>query len=306
MLLHRIELFINVARHQSLGKTAREMHVSASSVCQRLKSLETEFGAKLYTKNKHGIELTGAGRTFLGTASEVLHQLETLKKTLHPESESECGTLIVAGTYNPSAKYLPGAIATFQKTHPHIEVRFLTSDGPSVEKLVRDAEVDIALLHSPTKSPDFNMEHFAIDHLTFFAHPGHPLAKKKKLDLENLAHTPIIVRDAMDATDRILKEMKSRGLTANVALRCASPDAVKEAVRRKMGVGILFYNLLEGDIKRRYLKILKFSGLPKLVGDSYIVYSKRKTLSVAATEFLAVLRSMKNRFRDPVNCSSIE
>jgi DNA-binding transcriptional LysR family regulator len=306
MLLDRIELFVNVAKHQNLGKTAREMHVSASSVCQRLKSLESEFGAKLYKKNKQGIELTGAGQTFLGTASEVLNQLESLRKTLHLESETACGTLIVGGTYNPSAKYLPGAIAAFQKTHPNNDVRFLTSDGPSIENLVREAEVDIAILHSPSKSSDFNMEHFAIDHLTFFAHPAHPLAKKKKLDFENLAHTPIIVRDGTDATDKMLKEIKSRGLTVNVALRCASPDAVKAAVRRKMGIGILFYNLIEGDIRRKYLKILRFSGLPKLVGNSYIVYTKKKPLSCAASEFLGLLRSMKPRFKNEINISNTE
>ena len=54
MLLNRIELFVTVARHHNLGKTAREMHVSASSVCQRLKSLENDFGVKLYKKNKEG------------------------------------------------------------------------------------------------------------------------------------------------------------------------------------------------------------------------------------------------------------
>jgi DNA-binding transcriptional LysR family regulator len=150
MLLDRIELFVHVAKHQNLGKTAREMHVSASSVCQRLKSLESEFGAKLYKKNKQGIELTGAGQTFLGTANDVLTQLNTLKRTLHPAEEVACRTLTTGGTHNPSVKYLPSAIAAFQKNHPDIEVRFLTSDGPAIEQSVRQAEIDIAILHNPS------------------------------------------------------------------------------------------------------------------------------------------------------------
>jgi DNA-binding transcriptional LysR family regulator len=300
MLFDRIELFVNVAKHQNLGITAREMHVSASSVCQRLKSLEGEFGAKLYKKNKHGIELTEAGKTFLGTASDVLNQLETLRNMLHPQhSEVAHRTLTVGGTHNPSAKYLPSAIAAFKKTHANVEVRFLTSDGPNIEKSVRQAEVDIAILHDPSQSADFFMEHCSVDHLSFFAHPTHLLAKKKKLELDDLAHTPLIVRDGMDATDKMLKEIKSRGLTVNVALRCASPDAVKAAVRRKMGVGILFYNLIEEDIKREDFKTLKFPGLPKLVGNSYIVYSKNKPLSSAGNDFLTLLRSMKAAQKNP-------
>jgi DNA-binding transcriptional LysR family regulator len=294
MLLERIALFVHVARHQNLGKTAREMHVSASSVCQRLKSLENEFGAKLYKKNKDGIELTEAGQTFLGTASGVLNQLETLRETLHPQSEVASRTLIVAGTYNPSVKYLPRAISVFTKTHPAIEVRFITSDGATIEKCVRESEADVAIIHNPSKSYDLNMEPFADDHLAFFAHPTNPLVKKKNLlDAENLADTPLIVRHGTDATEKMLKQINSQGIMVNVALRCAFPDAVKAAVRRKMGIGVLFNNLVEEDIRRGFLKSLKFSGLPKVVASSYIVYSKKKPLSPAAVEFLNLLRRMK-------------
>ena len=87
MLLDRIELFVNVAKHQSLAKTARGMHVSPSSVSQRLKSLENDFGVKLYKRNKDGIELTSAGRTVLSTANQVLHQLDTLRQTLKSNAQ---------------------------------------------------------------------------------------------------------------------------------------------------------------------------------------------------------------------------
>ena len=303
MLLNQIELFVTVARNHNLGKTAREMHVSASSVCQRLKSLENDLGAKLDKKNKEGIELTGAGETLLTTASEVLNQLDTLKKTLNTDSQHAIQSLTIGGTYNPSVKYLPAAIAAFQKTHPDIKATFLTSDRANIQKLVRESEVDIAIIQSPSESADFNLEHFAVDNLTFFAHPLHPLAKQKKLDLEDLAETPVIVRDGRGASQKMLKQLECRGLTLNVSLRCVSPDAVKAAVRRKMGVGILFYNQIEQDVKRKELKALKFSGLPKLVGNSYIVYSKSKPLSSIGDEFLNLLRSMKTQLKNPVDMS---
>ena len=302
MLLNQIELFVTVARNHNLGKTARQIHVSASSVCQRLKSLENGLGVKLYKKNKEGIELTGAGQTLLTTASEFLNQLDSLRKPLNHDPEKAVQSLTIGGTYNPSVKYLPSAIAAFQKTHPDIKATFLTSDRANIQKLVRESEVDIAIIQSPSESADFNLEHFAVDNLTFFAHPMHPLAKKQKLDFEDLAETPLILRDR-GASQKMLKQLECRGLTLNVTLRCVSPDAVKAAVRRKMGVGILFYNQIEQDVKRKELKTLKFSGLPKLVGNSYIVYSKSKPLSSIADEFLSLLRSMKTRLKDPVNMS---
>jgi LysR family transcriptional regulator, low CO2-responsive transcriptional regulator len=301
--LNRIELFVMVARHHNLGKTAREMHVSASSVCQRLKCLENDFGVKLYKKKKEGIELTGAGQTLVTAASDVLNQLENLKKTLGHDSQVAAQSLTIGGTYNPSEKYLPSAIAAFQKTHPDVKVKFLTADGPGIDKWVRESEVDIAIMHSPSESSDYHMEYFAADDLTFFAHPMHPLSKKKKLVLQDLSQTPLIVREGKGATEKMLKQLTCGGITVNVALRCVTPDAVKAAVREKMGLGILFYNLIEEDIKRKDLKTLKFPGLPKLVGNSYIVYTKNKALSCAANDFLALLRSMKTDLQNPINSS---
>ena len=303
MLLDRIALFVNVAKHQNLAKTARGMHVSSSAVSQRLKSLERDFGVKLYKRNKTGIELTNEGRLLLTTASQVLNQLDTLRKTLNPDSEKPVQRLSVGGTYNTSAKYLPSAIATFQKIHPEIQVTFLTSHGRAVENWIRDGELDIAIVQSPSESciAELYTEYFAMDNLAFFACAGHPLTKKQKISLEDLANTPLIVRaGGTGATQRILTLLESRSFKLNVALRCASPDAVKAAVRRKMGVGILFHNLIEDDIRRKELKILRVPGLPRMSGTSYIVYDKTKPLKHPAAEFLAILHDMKSRQKNPI------
>src|SRR2546421_12637815 len=101
----------------------------------------------------------------------------------------------------------------------------------------------------------------------------------------------------------MIKQLICRDLSQNGTLRCVSRDWVKAAVRRKMGVGILFYNQIEQDVKRKKLKTLKFPGLPKLMGNSYIVYSKSKPLSSIGDEFLNLLRSMKTQLKNPVDMS---
>jgi DNA-binding transcriptional LysR family regulator len=295
VLLDRIELFVNVARHHNLAKTARGMHVSPSSISQRLKSLERDFGAKLYRKNKGGIELTEAGQALLSTANRVLHELDTLRRTLNPSLEKSVETLAVGGSYNPSAKHLPAAIAAFKKSHPEISVMFLTSHRPIVEKWVREKEVEIAIVQDPSEScmADLFTEHFANDTLDFFAHPGHPVSKKVKISLADLANTPLIVIEGWEPTRKFFALAKSRGLTLNVALRCASPDAVKAAVRQKIGIGILFHDLIADDVRRKESKILRIQGLRRMTGNSYIVLNNPSNLKPLVTEFLALLREMK-------------
>jgi DNA-binding transcriptional LysR family regulator len=301
MLLERIELFVSVAKHQKLAKTAREMHVSPSSVCQRLKCLENDLGAKLYKKTNEGIELTDAGQTLLTAAGEILTRIDTLKTTLGTASKTSVQSLIVGGTYSPTAKYLPSAIAGFQKTHPNVKLTFHTFLRSRIEEMLRESRLDIALIQNPSKYADMNMEAFAVDKLRLFAPSAHPLVKKRIVGIKELAETPLIVRDGLGGTEKMLKRLTRRGVNPNVVLRCVSPDAVKAAVLKNMGVGILFYRLIEDDVKRRTLSILNIPDLPVVIGKSYIVYSKHKTLSPAAVDFLSILRSMKQRERNLID-----
>ena len=77
-------------------------------------------------------------------------------------------------------------------------------------------------------------------------------------------------------------------------MRCESPDAVKMAVKKKMGVGILFKNVVEADVRRGDFKIIKIPGL-NLIGESYIIYPKDRPLSPNAQEFLALLRQSRRK-----------
>jgi DNA-binding transcriptional LysR family regulator len=283
------------------------MHVSPSSVSQRLKSLENDFGVKLYKRNKEGIELTDSGRILLGTASQVLSQLDTLRKNLNPDAKKELQTLIIGATPNPSAKPLPAAIAAFQRTHPDVKVTFLTAYRHTVEKWVRDGEVDIAIIQSPHEScmTELFTEHFVNDTLAVFTYAGHPLTRKKKIGFEDLAQTPLIIRDGKATTDRMLNLLRARGVKLNVTLRCASPHAVKAAVRKKMGIGILFRNQIEDDIRRKEIKVLRPAGIPSMIGNSYIVLHKDRPLSALATAFLALLREIKSRQKKPANIRTL-
>ena len=144
-------------------------------------------------------------------------------------------------------------------------------------------------------------EHFAVDKVACFAHAAHPVTRKQKITIKDLAETPLIVREGTGTTHKVLSLMEFRGFKPNVALRCASPDGVKAAVRKKMGIGILFYDQIEEEVGRKDFKILKISGLPRLVGKSYIVYHKTESLMGPASEFLALLRDMKSRQKTPLN-----
>jgi len=83
MTLHQLEIWVALAKHQNVTKTADELHVRQPSVSQQIKSLEREYGIKLYKAFAgRGIELTRAGRLLLKYAKKILLQVDNLEREL--------------------------------------------------------------------------------------------------------------------------------------------------------------------------------------------------------------------------------
>ncbi len=83
MTLHQLEVWIAVAKHQSVTKAADELHIRPPTVTQQIRSLEKDCGIKLYKAYAgKGIELTQAGKLLLKYAKKILLQVKTLESKL--------------------------------------------------------------------------------------------------------------------------------------------------------------------------------------------------------------------------------
>lgn len=63
MNLNQLEYFISAAEHLNFTKAAKECYISQTAMTQQMQALEKTLGVKLFTRDKHHIELTPAGNT---------------------------------------------------------------------------------------------------------------------------------------------------------------------------------------------------------------------------------------------------
>ena len=78
-------------------------------------------------------------------------------------------------------------------------------------------------------------------------------------------------------------------------MECDSPEAVKTAVAREMGVEILYKDVIAESIRQGEFRSLKLpSGT--MNGKSFIVYHKTRPLSGTALEFLKLLRKYRAKY----------
>ncbi len=300
MTLNQFTFFAAVAKHLNLTKAAQELHVSQPSISQQLKSLERHYGTRLYRRTGRGIELTDAGYLFLKNVRPLLEQANKLNLLFKPQDPiAERESLGVAGTFSTSAALLPSLLARFKKTHPRAEIEFRTTNPDRLERLLLSSGAEIGVSTHVPRSPELCWEPLRRQKLVLFVSPSHRLAKKRRVTISDILATPLIIRSNKErrgTTEGLLKHWADHGLEFKVGMRCEVPASVKEAVKRNMGVGIVFEDVVKAEAKHGEFKILKGHGL-KLEGETFIFYHKTKPLSSIARKFLELLHRTRPEFK---------
>jgi DNA-binding transcriptional LysR family regulator len=297
LTLHQLEIFSSIAKFLNVTKASAELHISQPSVSQQVKLLQEEYGAKLYTKNGRGIKLTDEGRLFLKEIDPILRQVDHLKNKFGIHLKQ--GSLTIGGSHGPSACFLPLLASVFKETHPETKLTFRTHNSDVLERMVLDSDVEIAVITNSTASPYLVYEPCRQEELIFFASVEHPLAKRRSLSVAELAIAPLVVfkKGRLMAFEKILKQIESHGLTWNVAMYCESSEALKAAVRARMGLGIIYRDLVQPELNRKEFKVIQVQGLDTR-SESYIIYHKEKPLSVNAKAFLALMHHQTEIIRE--------
>ncbi len=293
--LQWLEAFVETAKHGSISKASRALHLTQPAVSRHLSLLESELQAKLYQRTGYGIELTQQGKLILDNAAAILTQITDLKDLLSVRSESAARMLRVGGSYSSAISLLPKLLAHFKKRHPRVEIDLQTGNSRTLSQLVMDRKIEIGVVSAPMTSPLLTVEPYRREKLVLFAHPEYPPLRRGGASKNKGLCIPLIMRHPInhgDVTQRITRAFASRGIDVHVAMRCGSPQAIKEAVRAKAGVGVLFKSTVEAELKRGEFKIFRSPG-SSIDAYSFIIYRSDATLSPSAAQFFELLHRYK-------------
>ena len=297
MVFKQFMIFAAVARHRNLTRASQELRISQPGVSQQLKLLEGNYGVKFFKRSGRGVELTEEGRFFLTKITPILNQVDDLNRSFDAKLLAPTAELIVGGTYSMTALVLPSLLGIFGKSHPQAGLTLRTGNRRLVERLLLTSEIELALVTGHPQSAQIIAEPYRREKFVAVAANSHPLARKRKITLRDLADTPLVVRGGKNLTstsESLLREVEKQGLRLNIVMRCESPEAVKTAVRNGIGLGILHADTVQSEIKKGDLKVLKLSDL-MLEGESWLIYRRDRPLSALAQAFLTLLRKSRDQ-----------
>ncbi|MFI8299059.1 LysR family transcriptional regulator [Streptomyces nigra] len=248
MELRQLEYFVAVADERSFTRAAERVHISQSGVSAQIRQLERELGAELFDRSARAVTLTVAGKAALEHARAALAAAGAVGQAVGEVTGLIRGRLTVGMVSGCTLTPLFDALAAFHRAHPGVELSLLEDSSDRLTEGVRDGTLDTALIGAAATAPE------GLDALTVISErlvvavpPGHPLARRRKVVLDDLTGHPIVCMPPGTGLRAVFDQAcAARGLRPTIALEAGAADALAGLAARGLGVAVLSASMAEG------------------------------------------------------------
>jgi LysR family glycine cleavage system transcriptional activator len=185
--LNGLRAFEAAARHLSFTRAASELNVTQTAISHQIKRLEDELGIRLFVRNNRSLALTPQARDYLPLVRAAFDDLRLATERLVRKDSGK--VLTVSTIASLAAKWLLPRLATFQETHPDIDVRITTSTS-----LVdfKNGDVDAALRYGRGHWPGVRADWLMADELFPVCSPTLLQGSKPLRCPQDLAHHTLL------------------------------------------------------------------------------------------------------------------
>jgi DNA-binding transcriptional LysR family regulator len=236
--LRQLEVFLAIARAESVSRAAEALGMSQSAASGSLADLENQFGVKLFDRVGKRLQLSALGQSMRVPAEALLDQAGDLERRL--ASQQEVGRLRIGATLTIGDYLAVPLMARFMRENVGAEVTLAVGNTEEIARQVANFEIDVGLIEGEVEHGDLEITPWRDDELCVFCAPGHPLARKRVLVDDDLRQAAWIVREHGSGTRQTF-DRAMRGLLPELRITLAlqHTEAIKGAVAAGLGIGCL-------------------------------------------------------------------
>ncbi len=284
LTLRQIRIFLSAAKHMSFSRAAEELHISAPAISLQIKEMEDDIGVSLFTREKRKVELTPAGEYFLLYARRVVSTLNEANTMMERFRGTEVKALKI-GVVSTAKYFIPQMLMEFKKDYPILQIKIEVRNRQQLVELLRDGEIDIAIMGLPPKEIDTRVEAFAAHPHVFIASPQNALANRTNLAPESLNDYEIISREPGSGTRAIMEAYFSQhNVSPIVSMEMSSNETIKQAVMANLGITLVSLHTIGSELTNNQIAILDIHNTP-ILRTWHVVALNKRSASQAAEAF---------------------
>jgi DNA-binding transcriptional LysR family regulator len=291
--LRHVELIAELYDCRSILKASRRLNLTQPTLTKSLRDIETTLNLTLFERTNRGLQPTPYGEIFARHAKIVLAQLRHAAEELESLRVGYGGKVTVGTLLAASASILPDAIALLKKERPEVAISVVvgTYDLLVPSLLVGDLDMVLGRMPDTGRSRALVYEEFYAEPICLVTRRGHPLTRKRRLGLRELANEAWL----LPLPETTLRRQVERAfLEANAPLPRNIIESVsiltnRVLLRKSDCIGVMPYHVALDDVEHGLLSILpvKLKSIESPVGA---ILRAPGNLPPAASALLECLR----------------
>ena len=303
MQVETFQIFCDVVETSSFSDAAKRHGISQSAVSQQIRGLEERFGVVLLERGHRRFSVTPEGEAFLTAARSILETYRGIAADFIAMRDVVAGPLTIATVYSIGFHELPEYLKRFRRRYPEVDLEVRYRRSQEVYLDVAENRADLGLVAYPHERKGLEVERAWRDRLVVICPSGHPLAKRRALEIKSLAGQRFVsfepdlpTRKAIDAL------FEQAGVEVREMVEFDNIEAVKRAVIIEQAVSIVPGESVREEVANGTLVQIPFEGtfVWRPIG---ILRRRSRTASPAMREMIQLLQSGRSS-DSPAECSS--
>lgn len=286
----QLRTFYAIAIEGSFSQAARRLNLSQSTLSKQLKAFEDRHQISIFNGRTPPLKLTPAGEALMANVKQLFATLEEIEGLLGDHDAPERSVVRLASDTPSMAAGLADVI---RSALPQSGLQVRIENARDTFELFRSGQSDIAVLCDPPVHQQFQYVPIIEDRLVVAMARTHPLAGERVIDIEALADSSLLLREATSRTRAAtLSLLAEAQVTPRDIQELGAREMIREAIALNMGMSLFYSMECPPDARIVYKRLRKDYDLGVI--RSYLVYPldrRNQPLMRKATEWAATVEA---------------
>ena len=241
MEMHQVRYFLAAAETLNFTKAAENCGVSTPSLLRGIKLLEREFGGALFNRERSRTHLTEIGRIAYPYLLQIATSSERVRADISRTLNLDGVELRIGVMCTIAPTVLVSELQRFRAKHPKVALTIRDESARSLEALLLEGELDLAIYALPGRAPDERLHAHALyaEEMAILLSKAHELARKPVLHPQDLNNLPYVERINCEFAEYGEHLFATHNIAGPTICRSDRDDWVLEMVAQNFGYGFM-------------------------------------------------------------------
>lgn len=291
----KLETLLMVAEVKNYSLAAKKLNLTQPAVSQHISALEKELDIRIFNRSGNIITPTAAGEILITYARRCISLYKELKIKIGDEKR-QAKSLTIGITHSSEGNIVPEMIANYAKANNGMNIKIISDSIKNLYDKLSTYDIDLAVVEGKVSGDKFSKILLDTDSLVAVISKDNPLSKKEIINISDLMKEHMILRSSKSATRNLfVAQLESNNMSIddfNILVEIDNTSAIKDLVKKNIGVSVLPKSVCYAEMKDKSLAILPIENM-SMITEINLVFLKTFSSRFVLEDLVSLYQATK-------------